>query len=93
LHLGADAADPVDADTHDQSLLPGLTEGIFVGAEKSLGELVDMIVGTGLRDSGLAVEDGVDLRVAAILHGDQDAGIAAQVLQLASPFCGVNNVR
>ena len=85
----AEAAEAIDADTDDQSLLPWLAERILVDVQKSLGELVDLIVGPGLRHPSLAVKDRVGLGVMAVLHGDGDAGIAAQVLRLLSPLRSV----
>src|SRR5206468_8993796 len=74
LHLRTEAADPVDRDTHDESFLAGLTERILVGAEEPFGELVDVLVRAGFRDSRGAVEDSVGLRIVAILDGYLDAG-------------------
>jgi hypothetical protein len=57
LHLRTDAADPIDVDARTISRLsPWPTERILVGVQKSLGELVDVIVGAG---SGLKVPLGI----------------------------------
>src|SRR2546425_35808 len=89
LHLGTVAADAIDLDPHGQSLLPGPAERILVGAQEALGELVDVLVGPGFGHARLAVEDHVGLRIVPVLHRDDDAGVAAQVLRLEPPFGGV----
>src|SRR5213594_4268543 len=65
LIIRAHAADPIHANTYDQSLLIGLPKRILVGSEKAFGKLVDVLVGTGVSDSRFAVEDRVCLRVVA----------------------------
>src|SRR6266436_2622906 len=63
LQLGSDAAYPICLDPDDQPLFAGLAEGVLVPAEEPLRELVDVRVGTGVRDSGGAVDDHVRLRL------------------------------
>src|SRR5437867_24908 len=48
LHLRTVSSDPIRFDFHDQPFLAGASEGVLVGAEEALGELVDVRVGAGL---------------------------------------------
>src|SRR5712691_5587928 len=84
LVAGTDAADSIDADPHEQPRLGGCAR-ILIDAEEPFGELVDMSERSLFRNGeSLSVEDGIRLRVVAVLNGHDHAGIPPQVLRFFS---------
>src|SRR5262249_35981346 len=81
-HAGAKPADSIDLDADDQALLAGLAIGVLVHSEKSLRQLVDVRVGSRIRDRCRPVDHQVRLWLRAILDRDSDSRVSSQILRL-----------
>ncbi len=87
--LETETCDAVHLGPNDQAFLTWRSPGILVPSQKTLGELVNVLLRSlgGHRRS--PVEDRVSLRVEGILNGNHDARVAAQISRLDSPLRGV----